>query len=101
MKQSAPDKPPRGIECPTCGCRHFYTTHTEPLRAGCLQRRKVCRPAAGGKGMLAAADGLDAGHVIGITILVQGHRVLAAVLGPDPGRRAARILPHRRRRLRQ
>ena len=32
-----------GIICPTCGCRHFYTTHTEPLRDGRIRRRKVCR----------------------------------------------------------
>ncbi|MBN1513727.1 MAG: hypothetical protein JXB13_17050 [Phycisphaerae bacterium] len=32
-----------GIECPRCGCRHFYTTHTEPLRDGRIRRRKVCR----------------------------------------------------------
>jgi transcriptional regulator NrdR family protein len=43
MKRSTPDKPPRGIECPTCGCRHFYTTHTEPLPSGRIRRRKVCR----------------------------------------------------------
>jgi len=33
----------RGIECPKCGCRHFYTTHTEPLVDGRVRRRKVCR----------------------------------------------------------
>jgi hypothetical protein len=27
-------KSPIGIPCPQCGCRHFYTTHTEPLRDG-------------------------------------------------------------------
>ena len=32
-----------GICCPQCGCRHFYTTHTEPLRDGRVRRRKVCR----------------------------------------------------------
>ena len=32
-----------GIECPQCGCRHFYTTHTEPLRDGRIRRRKECR----------------------------------------------------------
>ncbi len=35
--------PQRGIECSQCGCRHFYTTHTEPLRDGRIRRRKVCR----------------------------------------------------------
>jgi len=40
----APDKTgDRGISCPTCGCRHFYTTHTEPLRNGRIRRRKLCR----------------------------------------------------------
>ncbi len=33
----------RGIMCPRCGCRHFKTTHTEPLRDGRIRRRKVCR----------------------------------------------------------
>ena len=33
----------RGVECPKCGCRHFFTTHTEPLRDGRIRRRKVCR----------------------------------------------------------
>jgi transcriptional regulator NrdR family protein len=34
---------PRGIECPRCGCRHFLTTNTEPLRDGRIRRRKTCR----------------------------------------------------------
>lgn len=33
----------RGIRCPRCGCRHFFTTHTEPLRDGRIRRRKSCR----------------------------------------------------------
>jgi hypothetical protein len=36
-------KSPIGIPCPQCGCRHFYTTHTEPLRDGRIRRRKKCR----------------------------------------------------------
>ncbi len=32
-----------GICCPACGCRHFKTTHTEPLRDGRIRRRKACR----------------------------------------------------------
>jgi len=32
-----------GICCPQCGCRHFYTTHTEPLRDLRIRRRKCCR----------------------------------------------------------
>ncbi|MBA2224585.1 NrdR family transcriptional regulator [Thermogemmata fonticola] len=33
----------RGLVCPRCGCRHFKTTHTEPLRDGRIRRRKTCR----------------------------------------------------------
>ena len=43
MKQAQPQSSERGIECPKCGCRHFYTTHTEPLWDGRIRRRKVCR----------------------------------------------------------
>jgi len=43
MKQPAAKRVPRGIECPKCGCRHFYTTNTEPLRDGRIRRRKMCR----------------------------------------------------------
>ncbi len=43
MKSADPSPEPRGIECPSCGCRHFYTTHTEPLRDGRIRRRKECR----------------------------------------------------------
>ncbi len=43
MKPSKTGAPLRGIECPQCGCRHFYTTHTEPLRDGRIRRRKECR----------------------------------------------------------
>jgi transcriptional regulator NrdR family protein len=32
-----------GIQCPRCGCRHFHTTNTEPLRDGRIRRRKACR----------------------------------------------------------
>ena len=41
MKNNSPSE--RGIACPRCGCRHFYTTHTEPLRDGRIRRRKECR----------------------------------------------------------
>jgi len=41
MKQGEGQK--AGIVCPQCGCRQFYTTHTEPLRDGRIRRRKVCR----------------------------------------------------------
>jgi transcriptional regulator NrdR family protein len=43
MKSDSEGPPNRGIECPNCGCRHFFTTHTEPLRDGRIRRRKVCR----------------------------------------------------------
>ena len=43
MKRPSSDSTSRGIECPKCGCRHFYTTHTEPLRDGRIRRRKECR----------------------------------------------------------
>lgn len=43
MNPTGTQRPPRGIECPQCGCRHFYTTHTEPLRDGRIRRRKECR----------------------------------------------------------
>jgi transcriptional regulator NrdR family protein len=43
MNQSEPKRAVRGIECPKCGCRHFYTTNTEPLCDGRIRRRKVCR----------------------------------------------------------
>lgn len=33
----------KGLCCPQCGCRHFDTTHTEPLRDGRIRRRKTCR----------------------------------------------------------
>ena len=41
MNTSESKTPPRGIECPQCGCRHFYTTHTEPLRDGRIRRGDV------------------------------------------------------------
>jgi len=43
MKQGRGTIDDRGISCPKCGCRHFFTTHTEPLRDGRVRRRKVCR----------------------------------------------------------
>jgi len=32
----------KGIECPRCGCRHFYVVYTRP-QAGKIIRRKECR----------------------------------------------------------
>ena len=43
MKPADLKQPPRGIVCPKCGCRHFETTNTEPLRDGRIRRRKQCR----------------------------------------------------------
>ena len=43
MKERPKSNDDRGIACPQCGCRHFYTTNTEPLRDGSIRRRKVCR----------------------------------------------------------
>jgi transcriptional regulator NrdR family protein len=43
MKSKEESTPPRGIECPRCGCRHFEVTNTEPLRGGRIRRRKRCR----------------------------------------------------------
>ncbi len=43
MTSTKPSTKERGIVCPRCGCRHFKTTHTEPLRDGRIRRRKVCR----------------------------------------------------------
>ncbi|GIW56314.1 MAG: hypothetical protein KatS3mg082_2718 [Nitrospiraceae bacterium] len=43
MSDDRTDQDNRGIRCLRCGCRHFKTTHTEPLRDGRIRRRKVCR----------------------------------------------------------
>ncbi len=43
MNQTRGKREESGIVCPQCGCRHFNTTHTEPLRDGRIRRRKVCR----------------------------------------------------------
>lgn len=43
MKSTHSARQQVGIECPQCGCRHFYTTNTEPLRDGRIRRRKECR----------------------------------------------------------
>lgn len=36
------DRPQVGLECPKCGCRHFYVIYTRP-RADHILRRKECR----------------------------------------------------------
>ena len=38
-----PIKRELGIACTRCGCRHFKTSNTEPLRDGRIRRRKICR----------------------------------------------------------
>jgi hypothetical protein len=43
MNKSKEQLPDVGIRCPSCGCRHFFTTHTEPLRNDRVRRRKSCR----------------------------------------------------------
>lgn len=43
MAVSKPDAATKGLTCSACGCQHFSTTHTEPLRDGRIRRRKECR----------------------------------------------------------
>jgi transcriptional regulator NrdR family protein len=43
MNDALPNREGLGLSCPQCGCRHFKTTHTEPLRNGKIRRRKQCR----------------------------------------------------------
>jgi len=33
----------RGLECPRCGCRHFYVVYTRPATKGRVLRRRECR----------------------------------------------------------
>ena len=33
----------KGIECPKCGCRHFYTVWTRPAPRNRIWRRRECR----------------------------------------------------------
>ena len=35
-------EPRAGLECPNCGCRHFYTVRTVPKK-GYVYRRRECR----------------------------------------------------------
>jgi transcriptional regulator NrdR family protein len=42
MKEKRAKRSDLGIRCPQCGCRHFKTTNTEPLRDGRIRRRKAC-----------------------------------------------------------
>jgi len=36
----------RGLECPKCGCRHFFVIYTRPVAGGRLMRRRECRHCA-------------------------------------------------------
>ncbi len=38
-----PDERPVGLECPDCGCRHFYVVYTRPTPNGRIMRRRQCR----------------------------------------------------------
>lgn len=33
----------KGLKCPRCECRHFWTVTTEPHRNGMIRRYKACR----------------------------------------------------------
>ena len=37
------EQKPRGIECRTCGCCHFFVVYTRPKPNGQIMRRKACR----------------------------------------------------------
>jgi transcriptional regulator NrdR family protein len=48
MKQPHPTKPlpapkPKGLECPSCGCRHFEVLYTRATPMGTIRRRRQCR----------------------------------------------------------
>lgn len=33
----------KGLICPGCGCRHFYTIDSRPVTENKVRRRRVCR----------------------------------------------------------
>ena len=37
------DVKPRGLVCPTCGCRHFEVVYTRATPIGTIRRRRQCR----------------------------------------------------------
>ncbi len=43
MKDGTKSAEPVGLVCRRCGCRHFFVTHTEPIKDGAVRRRRVCR----------------------------------------------------------
>lgn len=42
VKPPPPKPEPVGLECPGCGCRHFYTIYTR-THVGRIVRRRECR----------------------------------------------------------
>jgi len=36
-------EPGAGLECPTCGCRHFRVLSTRPGPSDSIRRRRACR----------------------------------------------------------
>lgn len=42
MSDERREKPARGIECPSCGCRHLYVVYTRH-RANAVVRVRRCR----------------------------------------------------------
>jgi transcriptional regulator NrdR family protein len=34
---------PKGLECPSCGCRHFEVLYTRATPMGTIRRRRQCR----------------------------------------------------------
>ncbi|MHB1158324.1 MAG: NrdR family transcriptional regulator [Phycisphaerales bacterium] len=77
--------PPRGLECPKCGCQHFYVIYTRPGAGGKLIRRRECRHC--GRRMTTWE------RMIGDC---DGHPPRSS--GPpaaDPGRRLSAVVRHR------
>jgi len=37
------EKDDRGLECRSCGCKHFRVVYTRPYRGGSVVRRRECR----------------------------------------------------------
>ncbi len=38
-----PDAKPKGLVCPSCGCRHFEVLYTRATPDGSIRRRRQCR----------------------------------------------------------
>lgn len=41
--KSQPVSKPKGLECPSCGCRHFEVLYTRATPMGTIRRRRECR----------------------------------------------------------